>query len=100
MRIIVRDLRLFSRADEQVREPVDVRRVLDSSLSMARNEIRHRANVRRDYADVPPVDGNEARLGQVFLNLLVNAAQAMPEGKFAENHIVVTTRSTGTQVMI
>jgi CheY-like chemotaxis protein/two-component sensor histidine kinase len=100
VRIIVRDLRLFSRADEEVRGPVDVRRVLDSSLSMARNEIRHRANVRRDYGEVPPVDGNEARLGQVFLNLLVNAAQAMPEGRSTENQIVVSTRASAGQVMI
>jgi signal transduction histidine kinase/ActR/RegA family two-component response regulator len=100
VRIIVRDLRLFSRADEEVRGPVDVRRVLDSSLSMARNEIRHRANVRRNYGDVPSVDGNEARLGQVFLNLIVNAAQAMPEGKSTENQIVVTTRAAAGQVLI
>jgi len=100
VRIIVRDLRLFSRADEEVRGPVDVRRVLDSSLSMARNEIRHRAKVVRQYGDVPPVDGNEARLGQVFLNLLVNAAQAMPEGRTGENQIVVATREVEGQVRI
>jgi signal transduction histidine kinase len=100
VRVIVRDLRLFSRADEEVRGPVDVRRVLDSSLSMARNEIRHRAQVQRDYGEVAPVDGNEARLGQVFLNLIVNAAQALPEGRTAENRIVVSTRSDDGRVIV
>jgi len=100
VRIIVRDLRLFSRADEEVRGPVDVRRVLDSSLSMARNEIRHRAQVERNYADIPPVDGNEARLGQVFLNLIVNAAQALPEGKTGANKIVVNTSQVNDRVVV
>jgi len=48
--------------------------------------------VRRVYGDVPPVDANESRLGQVFLNLLVNAAQAIPDGRADENEITVTTR--------
>ncbi|HET6148539.1 MAG TPA: response regulator [Polyangia bacterium] len=100
VRIIVRDLRLFSRADEEVRGPVDVRQVLDSSLSLARNEIRHRAQVQRNYAAVAPVDGNEARLGQVFLNLIVNAAQALPEGQTGANRIVVSTSSAEGRVIV
>jgi PAS domain S-box-containing protein len=88
---IVRDLKIFSRAEEEHRGPVDVLRVIQSSLRMARNEIRHRAEVVLDCADVPSVEGNESRLGQVFLNLLVNAAQALPEGHAAENRIVVRT---------
>jgi signal transduction histidine kinase len=100
VRIIVRDLRLFSRADEEVRGPVDVRRVLDSSLSLARNEIRHRAQVQRNYGEVAPVDANDARLGQVFLNLIVNAAQSLPEGRTAENRIVVATSSVDGRVIV
>jgi signal transduction histidine kinase len=100
VRIIVRDLRLFSRADEEVRGPVDVRSVLDSSLSLARNEIRHRAQVQRQYGEVAPVDGNEARLGQVFLNLIVNAAQALPEGQTGANKIVVATSNADGRVIV
>lgn len=44
-------------------------------------------------ADVPPVEANEARLGQVFLNLLINAAQAIPEGHADKNEIRVSTRT-------
>jgi len=74
---LVRDLRVSSREGEQ-REPVDLRQVLESALNIAHGEIRQRARVVRDYAEDAIVEGNPARLGQVFLNLLVNAAQAMP----------------------
>jgi CheY-like chemotaxis protein/signal transduction histidine kinase len=92
VRHIVRDLKLFSRAEEDKKAPVNVVRVLDSALRLAWNEVRHRARVRRAYGNVPLVDANESRLGQVFLNLLVNAAQAIPEGRADENEIAVTTR--------
>jgi len=92
MRIIIRDLRTFSRADDEKSGPVDVRPVLDSCINMAWNEIRHRARLVKDLGAVPPVRGSEARLGQVFLNLLVNAAQAIPEGRVEENEIRVSTR--------
>jgi PAS domain S-box-containing protein len=91
MRIIVKDLRIFSRAGEDERVPVDLRRVLDSTLRMAWNEIRQRARVQKNYGPVPIVEANEARLGQVFLNLVINAAQAIPVGRPRENEIVVTT---------
>lgn len=95
IRHIVRDLKIFSRSDEDRRGPVEVRRVMESSLRMAWNEIRHRARLVEDYGDVPPVEGNEGRLGQVFLNLIVNAAQAIPEGRSADNEIRVVTKQDG-----
>ena len=65
--------------------PVDVHQVLDASTSIAWNEIRHRAQLVREYGkDVPAVLGNDGRVGQVMLNLLVNAAQAMPDGRKPE----------------
>lgn len=90
---IARDLKIFSRSsNEELRGPVDIERVLESALRMASNEIRHRASVIRHYNKVPPVHGNEARLGQVFLNLVVNAAQAIPEGRASENRITLSIR--------
>lgn len=92
VRQIVRDIKIFSRSgDDERRELVDVRRTMESSLRMAWNEIRHRARLVKDYQDVPVVDGNESRLGQVFLNLVVNAAQAIPEGRFRSNEIRIAT---------
>jgi signal transduction histidine kinase len=95
MRLIVRDLRTFSRADEDRTGPVALAPVIESCINMAWNEIRHRARLAKDLATVPFVDGNEARLGQVFLNLLVNAAQAIPEGNAEAHEIRVATRVLG-----
>jgi signal transduction histidine kinase len=91
VRDIVRDLKLFSRSSDEL-GPVNVQQTLESSLRMAWNEIRHRARVVKNYGDVPPVEANASKLGQVFVNLLVNAAQAMPEGRAEHNQICVTTR--------
>ncbi|HET9956310.1 MAG TPA: response regulator, partial [Polyangiaceae bacterium] len=91
VRQIVRDLRVFARSEDERREPVDVQRVIESALRMAWNELRHRATVVRRYTRVPPVLATEARLGQVVLNLLVNAAQSIPEGDSARNEVRVST---------
>ncbi|HEV8323046.1 MAG TPA: ATP-binding protein, partial [Myxococcota bacterium] len=79
---------------------VDVVRVLESTLRMAWNEVRHRARLRRDYSSVPPVIGTDSRLGQVFLNLVVNAAQAFEEGHADTNEICVSTRQEGERVVV
>ncbi len=89
VRIIVRDLKSFSRADEETVTAIDVRRSLDTSLTLVGNEIKHRARLVRDYDQVPAVRANEGRLGQVFINLLVNAAQSMPEGRIDDNELRV-----------
>jgi len=97
IRLIVRDLRVFSRAEDADRvAAVDVKRVLESTLRMAWNEIRHRARVVKEFGSIPLVAGNESRLGQVFLNLLVNAAQAIPEGDAEHNEIRVVTSVDAT----
>ncbi|HVH48102.1 MAG TPA: response regulator [Labilithrix sp.] len=93
VREIVGDLRIFSRHEDRSAVRADVRTALESSLRMAFNEIRHRAHVEKDYASAPIVCGSEGRLGQVFLNLIVNAAQAMPEGHVDDNMIRVATRT-------
>lgn len=103
VRQIVRSLRTFSRGDDERRGALVVPQVIDTSIEIAWNQIRHRATLRRAYQSVPPVEANEARLGQVFLNLLVNAAQAIPEDAPADAHeIVVSTwwDSTRERVVI
>lgn len=96
VREIVGDLRIFSRHEEKTDVRADVRRALESSLRMAFNEIRHRARVVRRYGPSPVVMGSEARLGQVFLNLIVNAAQAIPEGNSDDNTIGIVSRTDET----
>jgi PAS domain S-box-containing protein len=92
VRDIVRDLKTFTRSEDGERRAVDVERVLESSIKMAWNEIRHRAQLVRSFARVPPVVAEEARLGQVFLNFILNAVQAIPEGDVKGNAITVATR--------
>jgi signal transduction histidine kinase len=90
---IVRGIRSFSHVDETPRAPIDIPRALDSAINLATSEIRQRARLVKEYNDVPQVIANEGKLGQVFLNLIVNAAQAMREGG-AENVITVSTSTS------
>jgi PAS domain S-box-containing protein len=96
---IVRDLRVFSREKPQA-GVADVRRVLDSAIKMAENEIRHRARLVVACEPLPLVAASEARLGQVFLNLLVNAAQALPEGDHDRHEIRVEARAAAERVVV
>jgi signal transduction histidine kinase len=93
IRDIVRDVKLFSRSEQETTGPVDVQRVIDSASRMAWNEIRHRALLVKDYRPTPAALANESRLGQVLLNLIVNAAQAMPEGHADRHQLRVATRT-------
>ena len=95
VRTIVGDLRTLSRADDDAVEEVDVHAVLDSTLGLAAAEVRARARVVRDYGNLPLVAGNRARLGQVFLNLLLNAADAMPATGSADGEIRLRTSVDG-----
>jgi two-component system, cell cycle sensor histidine kinase and response regulator CckA len=95
IRDIVRGLKTFSRPENEKIGPLDVIGVVESTLAMIANEIRHRATLVKDYAEVPEVLANEARLGQVLLNLLMNALQAMPEGRTDGNEVRVVVKSGG-----
>lgn len=93
VRQIVRDLKVFSRQEDPRLGAVDVLKVLESSLRMAWTEIRHRARLLKEYGTIPLVEGSESRLGQVFLNLIVNAAQAIPAGNAQGNLLRIATYS-------
>jgi len=93
IRTIVRGLSAFSRADDDVRTAIDLNRVLELALAMTSHEIRHRARLVKQLGAPPPVHANEARLGHVLINLLVNAAEAIPEGNADAHTIQVTTRA-------
>jgi signal transduction histidine kinase len=92
VRRIVQDLRTFSRLTPAHPVRVELHTVLDSALTIADAQLRHRARVVKDYGPVPPVLADETRLGQVFLNLLMNAAQAIPASSPHAHEIRVTTR--------
>ena len=80
VRKIVQDLRDFSRAGrDETWTQVDLHKSLDTTLNIVWNEIKYKAAVDRRYGDVPMVQGLPSELNQVFMNLLMNAAQAIPE---------------------
>ncbi len=100
IRGIVHDLSTFSRGGSEVLEPVDVEGVLELSIRMAEHVTLPRARVVRDYTEVGPVRANRTQLGQVFLNLLINAAQAIEEGDPEANEIRVSTREREGRVIV
>lgn len=99
VKTISRDLNVFSRPHER-EEPVDVRAVLQTAIRMASNETSQRARLVQVFHDVPQVMANETRLAQVFLNLLVNAAQSITEGASSQNEIRVSTWEREGQVVV
>ncbi len=88
---IVRDLLTYSRAQTERLEAVDVEQALDTAVNIATNQIKYRAHVVRDYGHVPPVIADQSRLTQVFVNLLINAAQAIPERRRRDGVIELRT---------
>ena len=93
---IVRGLRTFSRHDEEKRVVMDVRPAVETAISMAWNEIKHRARLVKEFGPTPPIEADEARFGQVLVNLLVNAAHAIAEGHAETNEIRIATSTDDT----
>lgn len=102
VRDIVRDLRALSATelDSDADAGSDLRRVIQLAASTAGHEIRHRARLVIELGPFTSVAGSEGRLVQVFVNLLVNAAQSIPDGNVEENEIRVTSRRVGANVEI
>ena len=98
IRRIVQDLKDFSHQDQTPSfAQVDLHACLESSLNMARNEIKYKAEVIREYGPIPAVECVASQIGQVFLNLLVNAAQAI---ETEPGQITVRTGTLGDQVWV
>ncbi|MEW6648422.1 MAG: ATP-binding protein [Pseudomonadota bacterium] len=84
---IVQDLKDFSRQEEAEWQLADLHKGLESTLNIVHNELKYKAEVVREFADLPLVECIPSQLNQVFMNLLVNAAQAI------EEHGVIHVRS-------
>ncbi len=97
---ITRDLRAFARVDEERLVPVDVHGVLESAVNLARVELSQRARLVRDYNDIADVLATEAKLAQVFLNLLINAAHSFPDADTTTNEVILRTRQAANDTVV
>jgi signal transduction histidine kinase/CheY-like chemotaxis protein len=88
---IVKTLKLFGRADDTQLEPMDIQGVVEHAVRMTENEIRSRARLVRAFEPTPPVSAIESKLVQVFVNLLINASQAITEGNQEQHEIRIST---------
>jgi signal transduction histidine kinase len=95
---IVRGVRTFSVCGDEERVPLDLRPLLDACLVLTERELRGRAELVREFGDVPLVQANDAQLKQVFVNLLMNAAQAIPDRRDQSrlDRIVVRTATAAS----
>jgi CheY-like chemotaxis protein/two-component sensor histidine kinase len=100
IRDIVRELKATTTASDTPPSAVDLRRVLDIAVATTALEVEHRARLVREDRDISFVMGTEVRLVQVFVNLLINAAQAIPDGNVGENEIRLTSRQSDAQHVI
>ncbi|MEJ2200846.1 MAG: PhnD/SsuA/transferrin family substrate-binding protein [Desulfuromonadaceae bacterium] len=102
VKIIVANLKGFSRVDQAKYDQVDINQCLDATLSIIWNELKYNVTLHKDYGELPLTYCYPQQLNQVFLNLLVNAGHAIEGqgdihiGTRCENgHILVTIRDTG-----
>ncbi len=100
VREVVRNLMTFSRGCVESLTLVDVRGVAESSIQMAMHEVVPRAHLVRSLSEVFPVMGSEAQLAQVFLSLIVNAAQSIPAGDPRRHEVRVSTRMEEGRVVV
>lgn len=91
----VKSLKTFTRSDADEMRTVDIHEILDAAIELADKQIRHRARLVRTFTAVPRVRASGSQLGQVFLNLLIRAAQAIPDGHADQHEIAITTGSDG-----
>jgi len=79
VRNIVRDLRTFARVDQAEIKTIDLHEALEATLNILRNELKYKAEVIKDYGELPAVKCFPQKIGQAFLNILINAAQAIEQ---------------------
>lgn len=100
MREIVRDLQTFSRRRGEESWRVEAAEALDTAIKMAWHKMQYRAKLVRDYRSSALIAADPANLGQVLLNLLINAAQAIPAGEKQQNTIWVRSRDLPDHVLL
>lgn len=102
---IVMDLKLYARKESDEMAEADINSVIDSAINIVWNQIKYTCELKKDYSELPMIVGNVQQLSQVFVNLLVNAGQAIEESgtltvkSFLEgDQIVITVADTGNGI--
>jgi signal transduction histidine kinase len=92
----VNSLKHFLRFDEEDFSDVDLQEILEQVLVLTHHMTKNLITVVRDYHPIPSIPGSPGKLGQVFLNLITNAVQAMPD----EGRLTITTRANEGEVVV
>jgi len=93
---IVGDLKSFAHPGNDEQMLIDINKGLESTLNVVNNEIKYKATITKNLGDIPMVEGYPQKLNQVFMNILVNAAQAIKE----KGEIKIQTKKEGRYVVI
>ena len=96
MKQIVQNLRTFSRLDSGEKAPVNIQEGIESTLQILYHEYKNRIDIERTFDDLPAITGSPGKLNQVFMNILHNAIQAMPD----KGKITITARQVGDNVRL
>ena len=94
---IVNDIRMFSRSDKGVMNEENVNKIIDSVIGIVWNSLKNRVTIQKELGELPKIRCNSQQLSQVFLNLIVNASQAM-QGR--SGVITVRTAVKDDQVVV
>ncbi|GIL17393.1 MAG: hypothetical protein BroJett040_11440 [Oligoflexia bacterium] len=98
---IVKDLTFLSQEPTTTAALIDIHQVIDSTISVLWNVIKVKAPLTKSYGEIPKVLGDEVKLGQVLLNIIMNAAESMDKLKYKSNHLEIKTElSPNSQVKI
>ena len=97
---IIQDLRYFAHDPGPELTWVDPESLLDASLNLIKHELKYRATIERDYKGIPNIFSDANKLSQVFLNLLVNASQALTNGDIDRDYIRVGTMVHGRNALV
>ena len=102
---IVRDLMDFSRVNESQLVTYDIRKGLESTLNVAWHELKYKADIIKEFNDIPEIECVPSQLNQVFMNLMVNAAQALDNRgtiilrtKYQKNQVIVEIEDSGSGI--
>ena len=93
---IVMDLKSFSRVDEEDYHSADINECIESTINIVWNELKYKAKLNKELGNIPPTKCNAQQLNQVFMNLLVNASQAIKK----QGNILVKTWQENNSILV